>query len=250
MAKRKPVQKPGVPDWVLTYGDLMSLLLCFFILLAAFSELKKPREYIKVIESIQEALGFRGGQGVMSSTNQMRKQMQMQLGIDPARNPETQNDRDQTRADNITGFDPATSVIHEGSRFAQGGSVMFTAGSPELDERAKSMLRDEVAPLIRGQRYISLVVGHAWGFEDKASGLSFDDLAYQRARNVKDFLVRECAIDDEILRVNTAGAKEPARIDPTAAEAGSRNRRVQVWMTGRTAGDTHPDPNLTRGQAP
>jgi len=47
MAKRKPIQSPGIPEWVLTYGDLMSLLLCFFILLAAFSELKKEEDFPK-----------------------------------------------------------------------------------------------------------------------------------------------------------------------------------------------------------
>ncbi|MEZ6243781.1 MAG: flagellar motor protein MotB [Phycisphaerales bacterium] len=249
MAKKKPIQQPGVPEWVLTYGDLMSLLLCFFILLAAFSELKKPREYIKVIESIQEALGFKGGRGVMPTNEQTRQQLE-RLGISPSIVQETQKDRDETHADNVTGEAPSTNVVHEGNRFAQGGSIPFAAGSADLDEAAKALLHDQIAPLIRGQRYLSVVVGHAWGFEDKASGLSFDELSFQRADAVKDYLVRECAIDEGILRIEAAGATEPAQIDPTAPEAGALNRRVQVWMTGRVAGDTSPDPNLTKGVAP
>ena len=63
MAKRKPPKGSDIPEWVVTYGDLMSLLLCFFILLAAFSELKDPDEYRKVIIAIQEALGYQGGMG-------------------------------------------------------------------------------------------------------------------------------------------------------------------------------------------
>ena len=43
MAKKGRPPPPGVPEWVVTYGDLMSLLLCFFILLAAFSEIKQER---------------------------------------------------------------------------------------------------------------------------------------------------------------------------------------------------------------
>ena len=31
---------PGVPEWVVTYGDMMSLLLTFFIMLVSLSELK------------------------------------------------------------------------------------------------------------------------------------------------------------------------------------------------------------------
>ncbi len=39
--KRPKKQPPGVPEWVVTFGDMMALLLCFFILLQMFSELKK-----------------------------------------------------------------------------------------------------------------------------------------------------------------------------------------------------------------
>ena len=57
MGKRKKPAPAGVPEWVVTYGDLMSLLLCFFILLAAFSELKQERDYQEVVRSVQEAFG-------------------------------------------------------------------------------------------------------------------------------------------------------------------------------------------------
>ena len=62
--KRKPAAH-GVPGWVVTFGDMMSLLLCFFILLQMFSELKKDHEYQRVISAIKEAFGFSGGIGVL-----------------------------------------------------------------------------------------------------------------------------------------------------------------------------------------
>ncbi|MBW2606241.1 MAG: type VI secretion system protein TssL, partial [Deltaproteobacteria bacterium] len=31
----------GAPAWVVTFGDLMCLLLCFFVLLLSFSEMDK-----------------------------------------------------------------------------------------------------------------------------------------------------------------------------------------------------------------
>lgn len=31
----------GAPAWVVTFGDLMSLLLCFFVLLLSFSEMDR-----------------------------------------------------------------------------------------------------------------------------------------------------------------------------------------------------------------
>ena len=61
---RRKIKKPpaGTPAWLLTYGDLMSLLLCFFILLAALSQLK-VQDYRAVVKEIQRALGVVGGSG-------------------------------------------------------------------------------------------------------------------------------------------------------------------------------------------
>ena len=42
MSDDSPPQKPadaGAPAWVMTFADLMSLLMCFFVLLLAFSEM-------------------------------------------------------------------------------------------------------------------------------------------------------------------------------------------------------------------
>jgi chemotaxis protein MotB len=57
-----PVEKPspppplGVPGWMVTYGDMMSLLLCFFVLLFIFSK-SDENKYISAVGSIQEAFG-------------------------------------------------------------------------------------------------------------------------------------------------------------------------------------------------
>ncbi len=248
MAKKKPANNPGIPEWVLTYGDLMSLLLCFFILLSAFSELKQPREYIKVLESIKEAMGFRGGMGIRNQNAESIAEMIEQLDEESKQENKSQS-KNETTNDSVTGENERTSVVHEGQRFAQGGSILFDAGESVLSEEAMDQLRTEVAPLIRGQRYVCIIVGHAWGFGDKASA-SPDDLSYERARNVKQFLVRECEIDASILRVEAAGVTEPRAITPGSVDQGGENRRVQVWMTGRTVDETHPDPEMTGRNGP
>ena len=65
MKKRPKKDGGGVPAWVVTFGDMMSLLLCFFILLQMFSELKREHEYQRVVTAIKEAFGYAGGIGVM-----------------------------------------------------------------------------------------------------------------------------------------------------------------------------------------
>lgn len=249
-AKRKPPENPGIPEWVLTYGDLMSLLLCFFILLAAFSELKKPREYIRVIDSIQEAFGFQGGQGISAMNPQFKQRLNRAQGRMSSQSANEQEARNETTDDNITGETPQVSFVEEGKRWVLGGSIAFSPGSTELEEQGKKMLADEVAPQIRGQHYICVVVGHAWGIEDKTSGLSFNDLAYQRAREVRDFLVRECEVEEAILRVEVAGAAEPKSIDLSQLDGGSVNRRVQVYKTGRTVENVVSGVSTGRAGAP
>jgi len=244
VAKRRPVKEPGIPEWVLTYGDLMSLLLCFFILLAAFSELKQPREYEKVIESIQEALGFRGGIGVARLDAQSKNSI-ISMFEEQAKRDQQRKNRDETTNENITGDSPSTSVVHEGNRISIGASIVFAPGEAGLTGDAQEFLRAEVAKQLVGQRFICIIAGHAWGFPDKAAADSLDQLAFARALAVKEFLVRECGVSDDILRVESASDREPVSLSGGTGESGGENRRVQIWMTGRTVEQTHPDPNHT-----
>lgn len=52
MARRKS----NIPAWVVTYADLMSLLLCFFVLLLSFAEID-AQKFRRVAESLSEAFG-------------------------------------------------------------------------------------------------------------------------------------------------------------------------------------------------
>ena len=46
----------GAPGWMVTYGDMMSLLLTFFVLLISFSTIHEE-DFQKAIASLQGALG-------------------------------------------------------------------------------------------------------------------------------------------------------------------------------------------------
>lgn len=55
--KSKPGDEaPGAPAWVMTFADLMSLLMCFFVLLLSFSELDAAK-YKQVAGSMKFAFG-------------------------------------------------------------------------------------------------------------------------------------------------------------------------------------------------
>ncbi|MCK5686085.1 hypothetical protein KAJ27_18275, partial [bacterium] len=58
--KRKKKEKAGCPEYMLTYGDMMTLLLCFFVLLFSFSTVDK-KKFEKIVASFKAALGVLPG---------------------------------------------------------------------------------------------------------------------------------------------------------------------------------------------
>ena len=245
MAKRKRQEEDGVPQWVVTYGDLMSLLLTFFILLASFSELKQPREYRKIIEQIKESLGMDGGLGQLnipdSATNST-----MSILPEQAKRGQDALFINKQNEDNVVGRHDKVSVVHDGDYFAKGGSVRFGPGVAELSESDEKMLLSSVAPELLGRRNVARIVGHAWGREDAEAGGGGGDglmrIAMDRALAVQDVLVREGGVDPAILRIELAANREPAEVPGYGDSGGAENRRVQVYLTDRMVDEVHPDP--------
>ena len=62
MANRKPDEpKKGAPEWQTTFGDLMNLLLCFFVLLFAMSTIDEDKQE-QIIASFNNMFSvFAGG---------------------------------------------------------------------------------------------------------------------------------------------------------------------------------------------
>ncbi len=58
MARRKPDPDPGLPEWLVTFADLMSILVCFFVLLISFSIQDKEKLQV-VAGSMREAFGIK-----------------------------------------------------------------------------------------------------------------------------------------------------------------------------------------------
>jgi chemotaxis protein MotB len=52
----KETSEEGVPPWVMTFADLMTLLMCFFVLLLAFSEMDIAK-FKELAGSMQDAFG-------------------------------------------------------------------------------------------------------------------------------------------------------------------------------------------------
>lgn len=238
MAKRK-VEKPGIPEWVLTYGDMMSLLLCFFILLAAFSELKKPDEFQKVIDAIKIAFGAEGGDSrIINDFDLQSYPWAEDRGI--AARIEQQKSKSDTNDQSTVGIDQTTATLFNGRKWTIGKPLPFAASKTDLTDEGKEIIRELIAPRIRGSDKMFLILGHAWGADDRLEGMEFMELSYTRAMTVWRFLIDECEVDRNKLGVWVAGDAQPL---DTAAQSsiGMTNRRVEVFMTDVAVSELRPD---------
>jgi chemotaxis protein MotB len=247
MAKRKAPASAGVPEWVVTYGDLMSLLLCFFILLAAFSELKQERDYQDVVRSVQEAFGYQGGIGQVNSDDPPLQSF-VQKAVELMQAKKGMPNTSESRSPAPAGPDPTSSALAEGQRTVVGTEIVFAPGSAELTVSMREYITSQIIPKLRGLRFKTEVRGHAFGREDRAAGGDLDAMSYQRAKAVKDYLVAQ-GIPAGQLSVTAVGSAEPKSINVGSTTAMAANRRVQIIMTETIADDAHPDPNFTRPEA-
>ena len=210
MARKKQSDPVILPDLALvSFSDMMTLMLTFFVLLFSMSEIRKEK--------------------VVKAVNALRNQ----LGIAPAQKspllPFTPSQRmSQTQAHVLRrgppGKTPEVLTLMDDQRmtFVVGGEEVFGIGSAVLLPTARGRLRTYVAPDLRGFRNRIEVRGHATPDEDRDPWL----LAGQRALATMRFLVDECGIDENRFRVVSCGDKEPRDSSPSAA-----NRRVEVTLT-------------------
>ncbi|TVQ53169.1 MAG: hypothetical protein EA377_08680 [Phycisphaerales bacterium] len=251
MAKRKKKEKPGVPEWVVTFGDMMALLLVFFILLQMFSELKREHEYQRVITAVREAFGYSGGIGVLPIDDPPLKSIVETLEYMAQTNNE-QTKISQNDAPGIDGPQMRVTKVREGIVFTLGGPAMFDEASAEINPNVRRELR-RLATLLAGRNNKIVVRGHTAKkyLADDSPWDDLDQLSFYRARNVKDVLL-ELGLEDRVFRIEAVGTREPVR--PRAVDEADRqeNRRVEVILTEQLVEEMNTDwlgtdPDLARG---
>jgi len=230
MAKKKKKESGGnAPDWMVTYGDMMTLLFCFFVILVSMSEIKEDQKFQKVKESIKRAFGYRGGVGYMegniSPSNSIESYMEQLI----VKKPQLHDGK--SKDDGIEGKNPSVRKIRDGYEYTIGGQVSFERGKARLLDPAKKELTKFASPL-RGLNTKVRVRGHASrkSADQYRPYASLDALSYSRAEAVKEHLVA-CGIREERITVEACGDNEPieARAYDEASQA--MNRRVSIIVT-------------------
>lgn len=250
MAKKKRKSDGGgVPEWVVTFGDLMSLLLTFFILLQMFSMPKQDIEYQRVVTAVREAFGYQGGIGVLPIDDPPLKSLVEVLETMAVRDNREQTKISSNQDPGVDGPDMRVTRIRDGMVFTIGGPTMFEPASAEIKPAAREQIL-ELVPLLKGRRNKIEIVGHAARKYLPADSefRNLDELSFARAQNVRRLLA-EAGIEDEVFRLKAVGTREPVRpraVDETDA---AENRRVDIILSELVVEDLDPDASMTSADA-
>jgi chemotaxis protein MotB len=232
-----------IPEWVVTFGDMMSLLLTFFIMLVSLSEIKEEETYQALVDSMQRQFGYTRtiealtpgdsrprttSYKVLATTGRAKKKNIAKGGV-PEKSP--------------TGEERRVRIVRPGQMTAVGSVVFFQLGSDELTESADLLLHD-VAEQLRGKPQKIEVRGHV-SAEYAARTEGSDDavmLAFRRAVAVRRILVQREGLKESRFRVSSAGASEPMS-RTRRSSAITRNPRVEVFMLDETVDDLNGTDN-------
>ncbi|MGL4944114.1 MAG: OmpA/MotB family protein [Thermoguttaceae bacterium] len=220
MAKMKCPE--GVPDWILTYGDMMSLLLCFFIMLYAISSL----EIVKidaVIESLSESFGTAGSsvepRNRNSSSTRTSVSQNERAGRQlPAKGGQT--------VQAPFGDKPLMRSVRPNADQVKASVIPFDVNSDALTDAAKEILA-MVGQTIADSPYLIGIEGHASPRERDGSYTAQCDLAFARAVEVRNYLI-SLGVRENLLVVQVVGPYAPVGETSAADDPIARNAIVQV----------------------
>ncbi len=220
---------PGIPEWIVTFGDMMSLLLTFFIMLVSMSELKQEEKYQQMVESMRKQFGHDRTMASLIPGNIRPRNSALEhvASQGRAKKKDTANGGQEQKA--VTGENDRVQIVRPGDDSANGGVVYFDEGASELTDANKRALQ-QIIHQIAGKPQKVEIRGHTSRRPiDQKSGLRDHwDLAYARCRNTMQFLIEQ-GIDPSRIRLGPAAAGEPL-YSGVDLDRLKKNSRVQILM--------------------
>lgn len=238
MARKEKKEAPasGAPAWLITFTDMMTLMLTFFVLLVSMSTVDERRKLV-TLGSIIGTFGMGKSFDVLSPTSKRRT---VEPGpMDLEKNEDLSVLKDKIWEDTAQDLDFASNKFVQ--VFTINEDVLFAPGSHELKPEGRQMLEGTL-PVLLQIDYPLLLAGHTstlreeqgteFKVEAKAEGADPSwKLSLARTMAVYRFLL-EHQVPPQRLRMEAFGRFRPRHGDQTPADR-RRNRRVDIVLDKR-----------------
>ncbi len=230
-----------IPEWVVTFGDMMSLLLTFFIMLVSMSEIKSEDKYQALVDSMRDQFGYAKAMDSMSPGDVKPRTSQFSVLSTTGRAKKKDTAKGGVPEKAPVGEEAKVRVIRPGQTTAVGAVVFFPVVSAELDDAAKKDL-DITAEQLRGKPQKIEVRGHSTAeITARTAGTETGmTLAYQRAASVMRYLVENHEFPANRFRISTAGDSEPIAVGDT--NGSQQNSRAEVFLLDETVDSLKGNP--------
>jgi|GEM_PF-497228 len=237
--KAKPPEPVGesAPMWIVSFADLVTLMMSFFVVLYAMELDGNKGKKDEFSAAVKIMAGVQPDPASLDPVDQI---VNNYLG----RPRPPQLDRNKGNADKtakgIEGNNPEVTTIRPGKEMTTGGKILFEAGQAGLSDEAKVVV-EKIAGLVRGHNNVLMIKGHISSDElvlrpDDPQGMG---LSTRRAMMVADELVKH-GIDRRVLRPVACGPFEPIKVGVYDAQGLQQNRRVEVYSTDYTISEYAP----------
>lgn len=242
MALKRKKKAAGGANWMDTYGDMVTLLLCFFVLLYSMSTISEEAWKNLVMSfnpyAVAEYRETPSGDGPSAEGDD--------AGVAPSvEEQQAAIDRDMDEIYEAllafasqTGISGSVSVTKEGGRvfISFSDTVFFAGDSAALLSEAEPILNEVSAILSDVADSVDevQVIGHtAQGRADKANDVGVDRrLSSLRAANVVIYVQEHSELDPARLVSMGVGQWRPVAGNDTPEER-AKNRRVEMIISGR-----------------
>jgi len=192
MASYREEPKAGVPAWLVSFGDMMTLILTFFILLVSLASQQDAGLVASGLGSFMVALNSHGLDGVLNEQeklaifNEYRRRFNLPPETSLERRPEDPadaSDLELVKAELAKALAPHDELTQPAVATFEPDSAALTRASREYLDRLAGTLRP-------GLGQVLMLEGHAL---DAGERFGSDDarLAFMRAQAVRDYLIEE-----------------------------------------------------------
>ncbi|ADL13139.1 flagellar motor protein MotB [Acetohalobium arabaticum] len=228
--KRRNNDESDDSNWLTTYGDMMTLLLAFFVLLYSFSSVD-VQKFRNVVEALQGNLGvLKGGKTISSSdliTAGVRDENLGMPELNRINQKITSYLQEQELEDEIK-----VEMTERGLTIRFTGKVLFDIGRATIKEDAYSIL-DKISGIISEVPNQIMVEGHTDNLPISNSRFPSNwELSTARATEVVKYFIEENSITPA--KLSAAGYSKYKPVKPNdSPENRALNRRVDVILLKR-----------------